>query len=437
MPQEAAVQIRTFRASSVERAWEFARRELGSSVELVTTRTTREGGFLGLGGRRIVEITVAAEEPDREATARRVVPRSRLAVAAPVELAVSPERSNGASRRWDGAVPAKADATPETPTSEKGRDERSILLGAIARNEAARLAVAAPLSEIEGAVVDVLSRGDAAGETGGSARVELPGRFLEIYATLLEQELDRPLVDRVIAEARQELAPACWHDLKLVREAVASAIERVLPAPGEPAPSRNPARTIALIGPTGVGKTTTLAKLAATLKLRLDLRVGLITCDTYRIAAVEQLRTYAEIIGLPLEVVQDPDGMRRAKERFADADAVLVDTAGRSQNDTERLEELQAFIDAAEPDEVHMVLSSVAGDRVLRREAEAFSRIRADRLLFTKLDEAVAFGPLLGLAVRMNRPVGYVTTGQEVPEHLETASPRRLAELVLGGAVRS
>ena len=429
------MQIRTFRASSVERAWEFARRELGSTVELVTTRTTREGGFLGLGGRRIVEITVAAEEASREMTPRQVVPRSRLSMSGPIEIGVAPDRPRGGAKRWDGEVPSRPQPT-EPPASDKGRDERSILLGAIARNEAARLAVAAPLAEIEGAVVDVLSRGDSASDRGG-ARTELPGRFLEVYTTLLEQELDRPLVDRVISEARQELAPACWHDLKLVREAVGSAIERMLPKAGEPAPSRNPARTIALIGPTGVGKTTTLAKLAATLKLRLDLRVGLITCDTYRIAAVEQLRTYAEIIGLPLEVVQDPEGMRRAKERFADADAVLVDTAGRSQNDAERLVELQAFIDAAEPDEVHMVLSSVAGDRVLRREAEAFSRIRADRLLFTKLDEAVAFGPLLGLAVRMNCPVGYVTTGQEVPEHLETASPKRLAELVLGGAVRS
>ncbi len=367
---------------------------------------------------------------------RQVVPRSRLAISTPVEIAVGGDRPRSGSRRWDGEVPAPAPAPETRVVEDKGRDERSILLGAIARNEAARLAVASPLSEIEGAVVDVLSRGEPSSDRTGS-KGELPGRFLEVYATLLEQELDRSIVDRAISDARQELAPACWHDLKLVREAVASAIERMLPVPGEPAPSRNPARTIALIGPTGVGKTTTLAKLAATLKLRLDLRVGLITCDTYRIAAVEQLRTYAEIIGLPLEVVQDPEGMRRAKERFADADAVLVDTAGRSQNDSERLVELQAFIDAAEPDEVHMVLSSVAGDRVLRREAEAFSRIRADRLLFTKLDEAVAFGPLLGLAVRMNCPVGYVTTGQEVPEHLETASPKRLAELVLGGAVRS
>ncbi|MDA0975426.1 MAG: flagellar biosynthesis protein FlhF [Planctomycetota bacterium] len=417
------MQIRTYRASSVERAWECARRELGGGLELVTSRSTREGGFLGIGGRRMIELTVATATPAPPA-GRTVVPRSRQLPGLGMASAVGERpRTIVEPRR---PLPATA--------SGGGRDERASLLGAIARSEAERLASSAPLAEIEGAVTAVLDRGLQ--QSTGAGELELPGRFLEVYTGLLEQEVDRSITDRVVSEARAELAPACWHDLKSVREAVASALERVLPAAGEPAPSRNPARTICLIGPTGVGKTTTLAKLAALYKLRGGLDVGLITCDTYRIAAVEQLRTYAEIIGLPLEVVQDPAEMREAKDRFAGCDVVLVDSAGRSQNDHDRLAELQAFIEAAEADEVHMVLSSIAGDRVLAREAEAFGRIHADRLLFTKLDEAVAYGPLLSLSIRRNLPVGFVTTGQEVPEHLEAATPRRLAELVLGGSTR-
>lgn len=427
------MQIRTFRASSVERAWECARRELGSGLELVTTRSSREGGFLGMGGRRVIEITVAAREPEVP-QGRTVVPRSLQSIPSRTERSRVVDLQIGtAERAWDGQVAAGA-----TSSIPSGRlpDERSSLLGAIARTEASRVSTASPLSDIEGTVAAVLEQGDhPSGSIAG--RFELPGRFLEVYATLLEQELDRSLADRAVAEARQELAPACWHDVKAVREAVAAALERMLPAVAAPAPARSGARTLSLIGPTGVGKTTTLAKLAALLKLRLNLRVGLITCDTYRIAAVEQLRTYAEIIGLPLQVVEDPQQMREAKHRFADLDAVLVDTAGRSQNDRQRIEELQAFVDAAEPDEVHLVLSAVASDRVLRREAAAFTRVRTDRLLFSKLDEAVTFGPLFSLAVRLARPISYLTTGQEVPEHLEPATPARVAEILIGGAVRS
>ena len=418
--------IRTFRASSIERAWECARRELGGGLELVTSRSTREGGFLGIGGRRMIELTVASAGASPP-PGRTVVPKSRQLPG----LGLATERPLSG----EAIVEPRRPRPPESTTAGRGRDERASLLGAIARSEADRLAAAAPLAEIEGAVAAVLERG--ADRVANPGDLELPGRFLEVYTSLLEQELDRPIADRAVAEARAELAPACWHDLKSVREAVATSLERILPAAGEPAANRNPARTLCLIGPTGVGKTTTLAKLAALYKLRGGLEVGLITCDTYRIAAVVQLRTYAEIIGLPLEVVQDPTEMRTAKERFAECDVVLVDSAGRSQNDHERLSELQAFVDAAEADEVHLVLSSIAGPRVLDREAEAFGRIRADRLLFTKLDEGVAHGPLLSLSVRRRLPVGFLTTGQEVPEHLEAATPRRLADLVLGGPLRS
>ena len=132
-------------------------------------------------------------------------------------------------------------------------------------------------------------------------------------------------------------------------------------------------RVIALVGPTGVGKTTTVAKLAANFKLAHGVRVGLITVDTYRIAAVEQLKTYAEIIDLPLAVVNDPVEMPRALDELGAVDIVFIDTAGRSPRDEVKIRELAEFLLQARPDEVHLVLSAVAGQRSLRSAVERFA----------------------------------------------------------------
>ena len=136
-------------------------------------------------------------------------------------------------------------------------------------------------------------------------------------------------------------------------------------------------RLAALVGPTGVGKTTTIAKLAANFRLKEKRRVGLITVDTYRIAAVEQLRTYADIIDLPMHVVSTPREMRETVERMSHLDLILLDTAGRSPKDEVRIQELKAFLAEAEADEVHLVLSSVAAARTLEQTAERFAAVGA------------------------------------------------------------
>jgi flagellar biosynthesis protein FlhF len=191
-------------------------------------------------------------------------------------------------------------------------------------------------------------------------------------------------------------------------------------------------RVVALVGPTGVGKTTTVAKLAANFKLAHGFRPGLVTVDTYRIAAVEQLRTYAEIISLPLAVANAPGEMRRAMDELGDVDLVLIDTAGRSPRDEVKIRELADFLAEARPDEVHLVLSAVAGERSLRAAVERFSVVRADRLILTKLDEADGLGGVLAVLGQADRPVSYLTTGQAVPDDIEPADRSRLARLILG-----
>lgn len=292
--------------------------------------------------------------------------------------------------------------------------------------------------------LDAIDRlvGDVLRRSGAAAEEPPPGRLAGLYATLVAQEVGRDLATRIVDELRGSLTPEELASDHAVRSAAVERVAKLLPASGGFAPDgehpggwRRDGRpfTVAFVGPTGVGKTTTVAKIAAVLKLRHGARVGLVTCDTYRIAAVDQLRTYAEIIGVPLEVVLSPGQMRLAVQKLRELDVVLIDTAGRSQNDSERLGELKAIVAAAEPHETHLVLSSVASERVLQREAQAFSSVGVDKVVLTKLDEAAGLGAVMRVLRDVGRSVSYITTGQEVPQHIEPARSTRLAEFMLAG----
>ncbi len=293
------------------------------------------------------------------------------------------------------------------------------------------------LAAIDRLVSEVLTRSTTARERGIDH--DTPQRLHAVYAALIGQEVAMELAVSIVAELRSTLTLEELASDHAVRGAAIERIAALLPSCRGLEPVNGAWRrdgrplTIAFVGPTGVGKTTTVAKIAATLKLRYGARVGLVTCDTYRIAAVDQLRTYAEIIGLPLEIVLAPSRMRDSIRRMNDLDVVLIDTAGRSQNDTDRLGDLAAMMAAAEPHETHLVLSSVASEKVMRREAQAFSTVGIDRVVLTKLDEAVGLGAALRVLREVGCSVSYITTGQEVPQHIETARPTRLAELLLGG----
>ena len=269
-------------------------------------------------------------------------------------------------------------------------------------------------------------------------QASMPSRLFGMYLELIGQDLSEELAERIIAAVRSELSDGDFDDASLVREAVLRHLASLVPAAdplvGQQSPKNRP-WTIALIGPTGVGKTTTLAKMAATFKLRHHRHVGLVTCDTYRIAAVDQLRTYANIIGVPLKIAQTPSEMRQAVSALADCEMILIDTAGRGPNDAGRLDELSQCLAAVDPHEVHLVLSSTSSERVLLREARAFVDLGADRVVMTKLDEAVSFGVLINVMQEVGKKLSYITTGQEVPNHIEVGEPRRMAELVLGAAV--
>jgi len=252
--------------------------------------------------------------------------------------------------------------------------------------------------------------------------------FTDLIDAEVEEELARDLIDRV----RGEVAGGELDDPVLLKARLARTIEDEIDVCGPIQITPGSHRLVALIGPTGVGKTTTIAKLAANLRLREKRRVGLITVDTYRIAAVEQLRTYADIIDLPMEVVATPREMREAVARLSNLDLILMDTAGRSPRDEVRIQELRSMLAEANADEVHLVLSSVASPAGLVKAARHFAKVGTTSLVLTKLDEATGLGNLLPLLRSCKLPLSYVTNGQNVPDDIEPANRARLARAVLG-----
>ncbi len=273
---------------------------------------------------------------------------------------------------------------------------------------------------------------------------ELRSESLQKYYTaLIEHEVASELAEDICHRICDELTPTELDNGELVRGRLLDHLAEHLEA-GDPVdtgewmkPEDGRPLTMALIGATGVGKTTTVAKLAASYTLRDNLRVGLITTDTYRIAAVEQLRTYADIIGVPLKVAMTPSEIASACHALRDRDVILIDTAGRSPNDSSRIAEINSFITAARPHITHLVLSSASSEQVILRTIERFSMVPADRVIFTKLDEAVNFGVIVNVMRKVGKKLSFITTGQEVPDQIERGEPRRLARLILGESLRS
>lgn len=263
-----------------------------------------------------------------------------------------------------------------------------------------------------------------------AADADVPAAAYPFYVELVQREVGRELAARLVREAAEAVRQGGNTRPDALEKTVRAAIARMVPTAGGIDLSDGSGRRVALIGAAGGGKTTTLAKLAAHFKLREKRRVAIVSLDMHRMATNDQLRRYAEIIGVPMYAAQTVRGTRETFARLRGMDLVLIDTPGMGLWDRGRFARLGALLRAARTDEVHLVLPVYVDAAIQRRTAEAFAPLGVSRVVLTRLDEAVGLGVVLNALEHLEWSVSYFTDGQKVPNDIQEACGSRVAELV-------
>jgi flagellar biosynthesis protein FlhF len=400
------MKIKKYIAKSMKEALIQIKQELGEdAIILKTSKTPRK--MFSLPGHDEIEVTAAIDEqsPARHAFAALNVPGTG------VYKRPKPSRQQGS--------PAMEDEAPQAFPFQRP------LFPSVAKDDALRDQGVAEIKEDIRKLKDLLTpilQHRNAEPTVADAQAGFEAPWSVLYNRLIncdvKADIAGELIFRIQGKGLQSPAEA---DKRFLDELNASF---VVSGPLQTKDVNTPL-VCAFVGPTGAGKTTTLAKLAAHYKLNKNKSISVITADTYRIAAIEQIRTFADIMNIQLQVVFSPDEVEDALAACANDDIVLVDTAGRSRKNADHMRDLRAFLDALHPDETHLVLSATTKDADCLGAIEQYRPFGVNRVLFTKLDETGKLGSIFNTVVRSKMPVSYFTFGQGVPDDIELAQPAR------------
>ena len=409
--------IKKFVGKTEEEALEAARKELGNGIVTMNVKTVKKKGIAGFLGSKQVEVTVALEDDNESLKAvKREKPAQKPAAA-----------STGAQTETGSVRNATSLVTESSRNIEKKLDSlQTLLVNRLQQEESARSEQSDPREE------SAVKEGSMEKEPERQEPTEQEKFIRLLYNTMLENEVDEKYANQIISEVDKSEKPDVPIDFILAnvyQKMILKFNKAIGIVPAEKGP-----KVVLFMGPTGVGKTTTIAKIASRFSVDEKKKVAMLTADTYRIAAAEQLRTYANILEIPFRVVYTSEEACEAIKDFRDYDYIFVDTAGHSHQNEEKLESMKKLMETVGESaeyQVFLVLSATTKYRDLLKIASSYRELTDYQLIFTKLDETAALGNLLNVKLYTDSSVAFVTYGQNVPDDIELFNPQKVVKQLL------
>ncbi|MCM3141443.1 flagellar biosynthesis protein FlhF [Brevibacillus sp. MER 51] len=447
------MRVKRYIVDSMPEAMEKIRTDLGMDAVILNSKPIKTGGLFGMFGKQRIEVIAAVDEKASErenptvAAEHRtsnVLPKSQTGTYTAAQayrrptVAKTSENQQVQSTGREQLVAAMTQTAVATPPPEEISDTRAVpKQGEPAEQHA-------PVTRSQERAIPVSNHDAIATEMRDMRQMfqkllvhdlseQLPPAIQSIRAKLLKQEVTEELTAEIIRKVMDKSQPG----EKWTEEEAFTVSRTIITSMIQPYTASSPklgknVRYAFFFGPTGVGKTTTIAKLAANSMLKEKRKIGFITADTYRMAAVEQLKTYANILNVPLEVVFSPKEMAAAMERLSDCDLIFVDTAGRNFRNDEYVEGIRELLEHGKDSVNYLVLSLSSKFNDMKAIVQNFAEVQVKQVIFTKADETNSFGTMLNVCQEMNLQLSYVTTGQNVPDDIVVATPELVSTMIMG-----